>query len=122
MTAKQKRDTKLLKESIAHWTRMRTDHTISETPFGTDCPLCSRYCKSSYGKCEGCPVEEATGQANCAGTPWRVASNAWFHALRRNDSAWRKAAQAEIDFLRSLLPRAQHAHKTPAMKPEGGKP
>lgn len=75
-----------------------------------NCPLCKLF-NTPY-RCTGCPVMEATGQNHCDGTPY----DAWLRAIRKKagnnpDSKWiasddqlRTLAQAELDFLKSLIP------------------
>ena len=97
---------KALRESIAHWEQ----NLAAETPWdvsvsGEDCALCNVFVG---GGCHGCPVMERTGQRGCNGTPYYRAQDAFF-AWRKDPTlaardAWRVAAQAMLDFLRSLLP------------------
>ncbi len=90
------------------------------------CPLCELMMGDNEGECDNCPVALA-GFDECEGTPWGKASDArksWQHAHRtlfglghRNKSVvlelwrwkteWQKAAQNEIDFLKSLRPAAE---------------
>lgn len=104
---------KALKESIAHWKRMKENWKIDERPNASYCALCARFDKYRDGiLCEidgeGCPVMEKTGQPACFGTPYEAAKNAHprnkFEVTRLVILNWRRAAQAEIDFLESLLP------------------
>jgi hypothetical protein len=66
-----------------------------------NCPLCQRFCSDdlsvSDGACGGCPVMEKTGKRLCWDTPYGEYS---IGATRGTV----EAAQAELDFLRSLLP------------------
>lgn len=94
-----------LKASIAHWERMRDDRECGELPDCQDCPLCKRFLNRSseeFPWCLGCPVARNTGRIGCQNTPWQFA-NATFSV--GSNRQWRKAAQAEIDFLKSLLPK-----------------
>ena len=97
-----------LRQSIKKWER----NAVAETPKGftttsANCPLCKLF--SGRGGCNGCPVEERTGQWGCRGTPYSAADGAhdeWSDcpsspALR---DAAHAAARAEVEFLRSLLP------------------
>lgn len=81
------------------------------------CPLCLLFNArgmSDDDTCYGCPVSDG-GNRWCKNTPYDTAATAhrsWLvEVLFTTDSvssarnAWRAAAQAEIDFLRSLLPK-----------------
>jgi hypothetical protein len=101
-----------LRESIAHWERMRDDPDCGEEPYDRDCALCAIYYDVEYDeqKCMGCPVFESSGSRHCIASPYERASREWRRwrtaqpgEKRAAKTAWRKAAQAEIDFLRSLL-------------------
>lgn len=108
-----------IKESIRLWEIKREASDPSEIKLGADnCPLCKLYrtfdddCVQS---CAGCPVYLKTGEIGCKGTPYSEAAGkktAWmmtpmticgieFYAAK---DKWQEAAQAEIDFLKSLLP------------------
>ena len=84
-----------LKGSIGKW-----EAIVAGTGFdnGVDnCPLCGLFnndeTNDSETDCDGCPVAEKSGHKYCGGTPYT-------QFLR-----WGiKAAQEELDFLRSLLP------------------
>jgi len=71
-----------------------------------DCPLCHIFyakADSVYDRCVGCPVRAASGRSRCASTPYIE-----FHAekqLNPHSPAYFTAAQAELEFLRSLLPK-----------------
>lgn len=95
---------KALEESIAHWERMRDDPNRGEQPIAEECPLCELYIPWD---CHDCPVAEATGLAYCSYTPYYEAA-ALFYKLKKSEiqiEQWHQAAQAEIDFLKSLLPQ-----------------
>ena len=95
-----------LKDSIQHW----RDNVTAKTPgkastYWTDCPLCRMFLDA---KCDGCPV----GHRGCMRTPYDDAADAldaWI--LHDGDldcrENWRWAAQAELDFLISLLPEGE---------------
>lgn len=57
-----------------------------------DCPLCQMFLQIST--CRGCPVMARTGKPECRGTPYRQSVNT------------NEIAQAELDFLKSLLPES----------------
>ena len=64
---------------------------------GHNCPLCqlfSCHCDEGDYYCYGCPVMLKTGHDDCTTTP--------YHAYRNHNSI--ENAQAELDFLKSLLP------------------
>lgn len=86
--------------------------------YGGSCELCKMFCDKHphYDACLGCPVMAATGDPDCAGTPWGRASEAlsgWENSrqwgdARENSNArarFRRAAKAEAKFLRSLIPK-----------------
>ena len=112
-----KRTLKALKESIAHWKRMRnyTKKDISkldeeiEEPYCSDCPLCGLFINKRddmWSECVGCPVANRAGNTGCVGTPYGAAADAWDEWVdglspRRT---WQIFADKEIKFLESLLP------------------
>ena len=108
-----------LRASIKHWEEnvaAATPNEASTQP--EDCALCRMFAIGARDRCGGCPVADA-GYPGCDGSPWGRAwegleiwraavdmeaqgrGNAKTAAAPKN---WRKAAQAELDFLRSLLP------------------
>lgn len=109
-----KRTLKALKGSIKHW----QENVDAETPDdattdGFACDLCDEF-HDKYDdlpECAGCPVYKKTGQTGCTGTPYFPAHHAlrdWrFKGTSSHKQAWRKAAQAELDFLISLLPEGE---------------
>lgn len=94
-----------LEASIVEWERKLEETDPNAIRLGSrTCPLCSAFL--SLG-CRGCPVMERTGRPSCTGSPYWKAANAlhnWQLAVfysASNRADWRKAAQAEIDFLKS---------------------
>lgn len=89
-----------LEESIKHWQNNVAAKTLWQASVDSaDCALCQ-----AQAGCIGCPVKEATGQWECYGTPYYAARNAlfrWKVGIGTRDE-WRVAAQAELDFLKSL--------------------
>lgn len=77
-----------LKDAIALWEK----RAKGESGEGL-CPLCL-VCNG----CDDCPVYKHTGKAGCDDTPF------WDYAGAENPEEARRFAQAELDFLRSLLP------------------
>lgn len=94
-----------LEESIAHWKRMRKLKTwdarkkSEEVPSSADCSLCDLFAIGRRSICTGCPVHARTGGVLCRKTPYGEARDAFYSY---DDTAWQKAATAEIKFLESL--------------------
>lgn len=97
-----------LKASIKHWEEnVAAEHPASVTLGIIACALCAEFRRND---CNGCPVSVRTRGIACHGTPYGEAQGAYYRW--RDDApadeaaklAWRKAAQAELDFLKSLLP------------------
>ena len=90
-----------LKGSIAKWEAI-TAGTEADL-MADNCSLCQ-----AFPCCMGCPVAEKVEVDGCNKTPWVK----WHRAMSDRDISDRKAdtpklvdlAQAELDFLRSLLP------------------
>lgn len=111
---------KALQASIEHWERLVVcdPRTSDEEPFSKDCPLCQRFradsCKlyPKHKDVEQCPVAIKTGYVGCRSTPWRATAEAFNAFSDKYDETpdedkifnWKQTAQAELDFLRSLLP------------------
>lgn len=93
-----------LEDSIAHWEANVAAQTIKDIKLGIrHCALCHVYYNSD---CQGCPVNARTGQMYCVGSPYNAAQYA---AERLEDNPtpetweiYRRAAQAELNFLKSL--------------------
>lgn len=72
--------------------------------FGMDnCALCQMFADDD-DICAKCPVKEKTGKPGCGGTPYNAWSQATVFGGRVTDERTKALAQAELDFLRSLLP------------------
>lgn len=101
--------TEALEASIQHWIENRDAETPGGVSLATkDCALCQMFRKTD---CNGCPVKERTGNMRCYGSPYYAADCAAEMWLFNPDSpeveaAFRKAAQAEVDFLKSLRKEA----------------
>lgn len=105
------RTLKALKKSIAHW----EENVAAETPddastAADDCALCAEFNSGHTDQCNGCPVRNATGYRCCVGTPYMAAHtalSAWRQEPQNAElqAEWRTAAQAQFDFLKSLLPK-----------------
>lgn len=89
-----------LKGSIRKWERIANGKGIDH---GSDnCPLCKLFIMDA---CCGCPVRRRSGYGFCRNTPydeWRDAD-----VNRAVTAEYRALAQAELDFLRSLLPEGE---------------
>lgn len=91
-----------LKGSIAKWKTIVKGIGIDQGP--NNCPLCDLFYED---RCEGCPVSDKTGRDACSGTPYTPWAN---QAHYSNDGyevrtdKHKALAQAELDFLKSLLP------------------
>lgn len=102
-----KRTREALEASIKHW----QDNVAAETHLDADtgwrsCDLCLLFYNSD---CEGCPVHRKTGKDACKGSPYGKASDALYRwelgpDIAERKSAFRAAAQKELDFLISLRP------------------
>lgn len=71
---------------------------------GSNCPLCVIFLEDA---CKDCPVRVKTGHPQCRTTPWIqwVSATMGMDFPRRvTNERQRAAAQAELDFLRSLRP------------------
>lgn len=95
---------KALKGSIAKWEKIVAGTGVDD---GTDnCPLCKLF----YGLgCMGCPVAIKSGRDTCKKTPyggWMLATFGQEWPRRVIDAGQKKAARAELRFLKSLLPRS----------------
>lgn len=105
------RTLKALRASIKHWednVEARSPHNASAA--ASKCALCEMFTLDPDDCCTGCPVSNATGQTECENTPYYTARTAlvvWRKEPSNDElrAAWRKGAQAELDFLRSLLPK-----------------
>lgn len=96
-----------LKESIAHWERMRDgDAYGGEEPTDLHCALCQLFNNentSDVYRCEDCPIYEDTGRKFCSGTPYIKAQRLW----ATDNPKFPKEAQKMIDYLKSLLPTTE---------------
>lgn len=99
---------KALKASIKKWERnvkVRKPENAKTGPF--DCSLCLKFFEKG---CHGCPVSIKTGEICCYDTPYwnaRRALNEWLTYPEYFKHKWQTAAQAEVDFLKSLLPEGE---------------
>jgi len=106
---------KALKGSIRKWEGIVAGKLEDD---GSDnCPLCRLFLHSGSTYCAGCPVSTKTGLTFCNGTPYQ---NEWIPIFQDGsykrtvfDDETRDAAQAELDFLKSLLPKTHGTHRKP---------
>ena len=105
----KKETLKALKKSIQKWTDIVNGEGMDS---GTrNCPLCQKFNKGDY-PCRDCPVEKFTGFKYCIETPYiewcNVTNNdldaTIFNERNKVSKKRLKAANAELDFLKSLLP------------------
>lgn len=107
-----------LEESITHWEKNLVTSNPSEVSLGgSNCALCQMFVfgDENCDPCRGCPVFEHTSFPGCTGTPYHdahISGMQWKYnsydpdSYDRHKAAFHRAAQAELDFLRSLLPTA----------------
>jgi hypothetical protein len=88
-----KRTLTALKGSIAKWEAIVD--AMGEDDAAINCPLCSLFNTArTKNPCVGCPVRARTGLWGCENTPY----------IQYEDEPTTENAQAELDFLKSLLP------------------
>lgn len=96
-----------LRGSIAKWEGIVKGTEVDRGV--NNCPLCQKFTVPT-DSCDGCPVNDATNDMGCCLSPYdewhRV--NPWTDETPDRRAATtdehRAAAQAEVDFLKSLLP------------------
>jgi hypothetical protein len=95
-----------LQASIKHWEDNVAAEAVDDASTRPgSCALCREFYYDGNA-CFGCPVADKVRSRHCTNTPYIGASAAW-HDWRRGVGSrrqWREFAQAELDFLRSLLP------------------
>jgi hypothetical protein len=69
-----------------------------------DCPLCGMF--KTFGHCGDCPVRQKTQQHNCHGSPYDLWVKVRTHDLAVTPEQF-AAAQAMLEFLKSLLPEGE---------------
>ena len=102
---------KALKASIEKWEKNVRARGPGSVLLGTEhCPLCQVFYNIN-GNCYGCPIERKVKNELCDDTPYGKAAGAWsqwdFNRDVTSRKAWQAAAQAEVDFLKSLLPEGE---------------
>lgn len=90
-----------LKGSIAKWEAIVAG--TGEDHGSVNCPLCTEFIDKD---CKDCPIKQATKAIWCGKTPYMAfAREAYMQRTSRATTPELVAlAQAELDFLRSLLP------------------
>lgn len=100
-----------LEASILHWQENVKAAATENVKMGADrCALCAMFLEHD---CKGCPVMQRTGYPGCLRSPYRAVWAAYlmwkYTKLSSCANIWlaardefRKAAQAEVDFLISL--------------------
>lgn len=111
--AMPKKTLSALRKSIQHWEKNTKSERSGDLSFGPDeCALCKLFYDYS---CDGCPVSAATGSCSCDDTPYYAAHSSFIAWDRCDPSSpdigqlrddFRRDAQCEVDFLKSLLPEA----------------
>ena len=108
-----------LLESIQHWERLANGESEKGEWTGPDdCSLCKMFAEWHRGyelNCEGCPVYEKTGEHGCWNTPHERMSDLCNTAQTeiemerlKDTTEFYVAAQAELEFLKSLLPKDEN--------------
>lgn len=86
-----------LRQSIVHWNKNTTVKLTNHAVTGSNgCECCANWFDDG---CIGCPIFKFTGAAVCSKTPYTLALKA---KLDGELSAFRLAAQMEVDFLSAL--------------------
>lgn len=105
-----------LKESIAHWERMRDGKRVEtrnryavdgdlESIGPDDCALCNLFYKAG---CFECPIMEDTGESQCSNcAPYLYATHVLDRDFLHDSPEFKRAAQEMIDYLKSLLPEGE---------------
>lgn len=125
MTAMDERTLTALKASIEHWEANAEAEKPEDATLGADyCALCGIFNpeerpSSEFVRCAGCPVQIRTGSKFCEGTPyknammshenWKATMGVMRPVFKSRAVVFRIAAQAMLDFLRSLLPADEAA-------------
>jgi hypothetical protein len=127
------RNAHLIKESIAHWQRLRklsvlqirqNDTWHRENPYAEHCPLCEEYLRGRPQTecCVGCPIAKHSGMKKCKNTPWEKARNTWVEVVCASNSTdnkateeplarWQTACDKELLFLREVFKEVTSASK-----------
>lgn len=76
----------------------------------SNCPLCQKFVLlhvTDETQCQGCPVKEHTGVSGCTFSPYEEWEELGINHINQADDREEAvaAAQAELDFLKSLRPK-----------------
>lgn len=111
-----------LKKSIEHWEKLlaaKTQKDLANEGWGAfHCPLCALYHRldknNRFVVCTGCPIYERTNKSACVDSPYEEAADALAEFISPNNIRAevndyitpfpKEKVQAQVDFLRSLLP------------------
>lgn len=106
-----------LKGSILKWEAIAAGHGLDCGP--NNCPLCQEFAGNGSVACMGCPVRDRTRRKYCERTPFIK----WYaHQIDVHDTyssnhveqgctTCQKLADAEVKFLKSLLPKRKPCKK-----------
>ena len=95
-----------LRGSIRKWQAIVNKTGEDQGPY--NCPLCLLFNSPEHPSrrstmCRGCPVFDYSGDIGCHNTPYET----WDECDQDDSEGLAKAAQAELDFLISLLPEGE---------------
>jgi len=111
-----KKSLEALKGSIKKWTGIIKRTEIDRGP--SNCPLCQLFWNNDGNCCRGCPVYAKTHTLYCNGTPHETWAD--HHESVHEDYGEASIvecdtcvdhAEAELDFLKSLLPKKKKVKK-----------
>jgi hypothetical protein len=104
-----------LKGSIAKWEAIVEGTNEDKGVY--NCPLCQVFFDEFDDEgegCEGCPVKTKTGKPSCDDSPYV----AWGGRAKATTDEDKQLAQAEVDFLRSLLPPEENSWRPISTAPK----
>ena len=91
-----------LRGSIRKWRGIVAGRVVDQGC--ENCPLCQLFFLKN-DNCGGCPVFNKTGLDLCGGTPYGTWSGTGDTYKTATTPELKRLAQAELDFLKSLLPK-----------------
>ena len=108
------RTLKALRGSIKKWEKIVAGTGVDQGTY--NCSLCALFYSDYH--CAGCPVAKATGLHLCEGTPYIEWACPERNGTIRLDSGrvsarLKRLAQAELDFLKGLLPPKRKPRSRP---------
>lgn len=99
---------KALRGSISKWQKIVKGTGVD---LGSEnCPLCMKFMDHDVFDCGGCPVARA-GHEACDDTPYQLFSDLVDYGKFAITNEAKIAAQDEVDFLKSLLPKRKKKAK-----------